>query len=274
MNVADFIYVLQHPETLSGEDFIAMEKILDDYPYFQPARALFLKGLKTQDSFKYNNELKKTAAYTTDRKILFDFITSEVFLQNKIADKIFSQVISQIKITAHEEIRLRDNETFGFKESDADAVLDPELFKPKSSDSKKKLKIGEPLDFSQHEKHSFSEWLKLSSYTPIERDKKPEKGKIKKNSLHNKLDLINKFIENNPKISPVKESSNPVNLAKENQAEKSELMTETLARVYLEQRKYKKAIQAYKILSLKYPEKSGFFADQINAIKKLQQQHN
>ena len=48
-------------------------------------------------------------------------------------------------------------------------------------------------------------------------------------------------------------------------------MTETLARVYLEQKNYKKAIQAYKILILKNPEKSGFFADQIRAIEKLQE---
>ena len=51
------------------------------------------------------------------------------------------------------------------------------------------------------------------------------------------------------------------------------MMTETLARVYLEQKKYKKAMQAYKILSLKYPEKSGFFADRIKAVKKLQQEN-
>jgi hypothetical protein len=48
-------------------------------------------------------------------------------------------------------------------------------------------------------------------------------------------------------------------------------MTETLARVYLEQKKYQKAIQAYEILILKYPEKSIFFADRIQNIKILQQ---
>ena len=47
-------------------------------------------------------------------------------------------------------------------------------------------------------------------------------------------------------------------------------MTETLAKVYLEQKKYDSAIKAYHILSLKYPEKSGFFADRIKAIKILQ----
>ena len=47
-------------------------------------------------------------------------------------------------------------------------------------------------------------------------------------------------------------------------------MTETLARIYLEQKNYDKAIQSYKILILKYPEKSGFFADQIKAVKQIQ----
>ena len=47
-------------------------------------------------------------------------------------------------------------------------------------------------------------------------------------------------------------------------------MTETLAKVYVKQQKFKKALLAYKILSLKYPEKNSFFADQIKAIKELQ----
>ena len=49
--------------------------------------------------------------------------------------------------------------------------------------------------------------------------------------------------------------------------------TWTLAKVYLEQKKFKKALQAYRILSLKYPEKSSFFASRIKAVKKLQQEN-
>jgi hypothetical protein len=47
-------------------------------------------------------------------------------------------------------------------------------------------------------------------------------------------------------------------------------MTETLAKIYLEQKKYSQAIQAYDILILKYPEKSVFFANRIEEIKQLQ----
>ena len=51
------------------------------------------------------------------------------------------------------------------------------------------------------------------------------------------------------------------------QPSKSEYMTETLAKIYFEQKKFKEAIRAYEILSLKYPEKISLFADQIKTIK-------
>jgi hypothetical protein len=47
-------------------------------------------------------------------------------------------------------------------------------------------------------------------------------------------------------------------------------MTETLAQVYLAQKNFSKAIQAYQILVLQHPEKSGYFADRIREIKNIQ----
>jgi hypothetical protein len=82
--------------------------------------------------------------------------------------------------------------------------------------------------------------------------------------LSDKLTIINRFIDANPKISPVGKT--------ENVLYSDELMTETLAKLLVKQKKYKKAISAYKILSLKYPEKNVFFAGQIQKIKNLQQQ--
>jgi tetratricopeptide (TPR) repeat protein len=130
-----------------------------------------------------------------------------------------------------------------------------------------KLAIGKPLEFSRNEKHSFQEWLQLSRLQPIVREEMTTDIDSDKKK---KIDLIDKFIENNPKIPPIaKDATVPV--IAQPAEDTSYLMTETLARVYLEQKKYSKAIQAYEILILKYPEKSSFFADRISDIKLLQQ---
>ena len=138
------------------------------------------------------------------------------------------------------------------------------------------LGLGKPLDFDKNEEHSFSEWLKITSFKPIIRDEEiTEKHEpITQQSLDEKLNLIDKFIATKPKIKPIKQQGQIINLANANNIQPESLMTETLARIYLEQNQYKKAMQAYRILSLKYPEKSGFFADQIKAVKQLQEQNN
>ena len=127
--------------------------------------------------------------------------------------------------------------------------------------SEEDLQLGKPLPFTKSEKHSFGEWLQLASPKPINREEETKKKK--------KFELLDKFIESKPKIIPSKESEAKVNIDESIKIDKNQLMTETLAKVYLEQKKYKKAIQAFKILSLKYPEKSGFFADQIRKVKNL-----
>ena len=265
MNISDLTYLLNKPETINEKQTIALENVVLQFPYFQAARALHLKGLYNQESFRYNYELKKTAAYTTDRTILFEFITSDNFtaIQQEKIDEIQKSLLD-IEVHHMEEIIV-------LPEIETTAI--PEETEITESTSEEKLEIGKPLPFTLSERHSFQEWLQLTKFSPIEReiDKKntsndPEKQK--------KLDIIDKFIEANPKIAPVKETTKaPANISKSIE-EPTHLMTETLAKVYLEQKKYIKAIQAYEILILKYPEKSSFFADRINEIKNLQQNNN
>ena len=123
---------------------------------------------------------------------------------------------------------------------------------------KEELKIGQPLEFDETEEYSFTEWLALTKVQKINREEKEE------------TDLINNFIEKNPTIKGEKNKFfSPTETAKSSIIENEELVTETLARVYLEQEYFEKAIESYKKLSLKYPKKSSFFAEQINLTNNL-----
>jgi hypothetical protein len=130
------------------------------------------------------------------------------------------------------------------------------------------LELGKPLEFDTSETHSFSEWLKLAKAKPIEREPAQQKAEpLKPLEKTNKIvDFIAKTVK---KEKPKKEFFSPTAMAQQSMEENNSLMTETLAKVYLEQGHYKKAILAYEILSLKYPQKSGLFADQIKAIKQI-----
>ncbi|RKE98250.1 hypothetical protein [Ichthyenterobacterium magnum] len=323
MHIDDFSYILQNPQNITIEQTSNLTTLIAEYPYFQTARALYLKGLKNKESFKYNLELKTTAAYTTDRSILFDYITSEEFNQNEISQiiKQNSEHLKELTVNDADDISVNKSVTIddALKQhiKNTEGVLDPNLFEEKEKISndvaqflslqtnlpdqsiinidtknieaspEETLQLGKPLEFDKTETHSFTEWLKITSFKPIirteeeeeeektneESDLKENSSEKKDNSVDRKFELIDKFLKENPKITPTKEPSK-TNIAETSQEQNDGLMTETLARIYLEQKNYKKAIQSYKILSLKYPEKSGFFADQIKAVKQLQENNN
>lgn len=316
MNLENYTYLLANPQKITSADLIDLDIIIQKYSYFQSARALQLKGLKNQDSFRYNDALKLAAAHTTDRDILFEYITSEKFIQNEISQTILQQDNSVLEIdvvseNVSEQINIEKENQWKAEREKADAILNPNLFQRKinsltipvneiedstSEDietSEKTLQADKPLEFTKKDTHSFAEWLKLTKAKPIERTDALHNPAVEistSNASQNqvedekdrKFDLIDKFIQERPKITPSQSmgrvsQNNEKNLGFDTDkgletpysGSTESLMTETLARVYLQQKNHKKAIQAYKILILKNPEKSGFFADQIRAIEKL-----
>jgi hypothetical protein len=91
-------------------------------------------------------------------------------------------------------------------------------------------------------------------------EEEPEGGKW----VLTKDELIDKFIEEEPSISrPKKDFFDPVKVAKNSMEEKDGLVSETLARIHIQQGNIDKAIEIYRKLSLKFPEKSSYFASQI-----------
>jgi len=83
------------------------------------------------------------------------------------------------------------------------------------------------------------------------------------------FELIESFIKNDPQINPPKaEQIDTENKAKKSAEDQNDLVSETLANIYIEQMLYDKAIDTYEKLSLKFPEKSRYFADLIQGIQK------
>ena len=261
MNTTAFHNLLTHPSNISAEDDHGLAEIIRTYPYFQSARALQLKGLKQTESFHYNKALKITAVYTTDRDVLFDFITSEYFSQSSIADLHASQQesIKAIEVVHQTIVQEESHE----QDTPTDSAPKIYLSDPQS-----------PLEFEKEERRTFDQWLQLTTVKPIRREQKnqettDDQPRSNDHPLTLKIDRINKFIARQPQIDLKEGQSNTGDLSEPFVTSPDEIMTETLARVYLSQNNHIKAIEAYKILILKYPEKSGFFADQIRGIEQL-----
>lgn len=317
MTLNELDILLRQPQQIQESDSPQLKQLIEKYPYFQSVRSLYLKSLYVQESTEYNLELKKTAAHTLDRDILFDFIVSPEFATYTpiVIDMTEPTAAEESKIPTEEEPQQEAPEpkltstaiksllqSITFHETDdKEEIQDPveetptevvieseeviaevpivttleekETVQQEIEKLEEKLEIGKPLNFSENEKLSFQEWLQLSKIKPIDRENDSiltdleQKSDIEKQK---KIELIDKFIETNPKIVPTKKPTvTPANIDTSVQ-ENSSLMTETLAKIYLEQKKYQKAIQAYEILILKYPEKSSLFADRISNIKMLQ----
>ena len=212
MNKKNFIKILQQPEKLSKKELLFLQEISDEFPYFQPSRAIYLKSLADSEDIKFKKYLKSTSIYSRDRKILFDFIKN---IQNQ-NDKVF---FNKNEITS----ALVEN------------------------------KISNSIEIS--EQNSFVNWLKLSNLKPIDRSKETQ--------------AVDKNKKKKPKIRIEANDTQSHNDKNDDLANQSGFMTETLAKLYLNQKNYEKAIQSYKILILKFPEKNSYFADQIKKIKSL-----
>lgn len=224
---------MHNPQVLGGKESDDLLQLVKEHPYCQSNQLLFLKSLHNEDSIQFNKQLKIAAAFAGDRQRLFYLITE--------------------KDTRHQHKPIIKKE-------------EPLVTPQKEEDTKEQLGIGQPLQFNNEEKHSFSEWLKLSKAKPIER--KAETPKQEK-TLDDKLNLIEQFVSKDRPKPKKEEFYSPSSQAKKSVEDQMTFVTETLARVYLEQEHYEKAKLAYQQLSLKYPEKSSFFAGQIELIDKL-----
>ena len=282
MTKQEYNRLLSHYDSSNEEQRKQFEKITYRYPYFQSAYAHYLKSLKKQEQYNYQLILRKTAILSPDRSALMNWLNTEL-KNTKTSEGSLKESIKQVIvpvndnkiITPKESIPTKKEEKVIQEQQKVNQAKEPTktkgVHKNKIDEvsSTKKVNAIENL-IAKEEKTkdklsmSFTDWITYSAQNKIENEAKSP-------NLDEKISLIDTFLKNQPKIPPVKQDQPKIDLSRQNEFNKEELMTETLAKVYLQQKKFKKALYAYKILSLKYPEKNSFFADQIKKIKKLQQ---
>lgn len=235
-------HLINHPFEVQISDVAILQDEIDKYPYFSTLRSLLLFGLKEFEHESYDAELKKTSIYSPSRVALYHYLQKEK--QNTVVE---AEQVSELQTIQTEPEIIQVSEEIVETQDEITPIPTTELTETKTK----------PV--SKNQELTFSQWLHIS-------ENKEEEQPTEKDI---KFQLIDEFIEKAPKISPVKKSYeiNPVIVKTESSSEYSDLMTETLAQIYTEQKKYDKAIRAYKILSLKYPEKGEFFSEKIEEIE-------
>ena len=217
------------------QHFEILEGLVKKYPNFHLIQAYYLKSVQQLKPKIFDKTLSHTAIATYDRELLYEFIEDQ-FNSTKANDESKEVVSTSEKKKKRIE---KNNQNEGSKEKDDQTSIPKALH--------------------------FYEWAKYLKTNQIP---------TKPSNIENNFQLIDSFLAKQQKIIPDKRKINNEDLSEQSWVNSNELMTETLAKVFIKQKKYVKALEAYQILSLKYPEKNSFFADQIKEIKDLQKLKN
>ncbi|MCX6236183.1 MAG: hypothetical protein NTY07_01280 [Bacteroidia bacterium] len=257
---------LDDPSALNERTLGELREILDEYPYFQSAHLLYVRNLQNESNFRFSGQLKTSAVYATDRTILYHLLNPGPE-KKQVRDNSL-----EISFVSSQE----DLPTIELSDDFPEQRVEPgEAFLTLVNHTEKGH--FDLLNF-EHSDHPYtlegvedeadkplSELVKEISHLSIIKEKESEPEQ--------KSDLIDRFIKDNPAFS-AKQSDNSgisekINKQLDRVNENDEFITETLARIYVKQGLFQKAIQSFQKLSLKYPEKSVYFARQIEEVTNL-----
>ena len=313
MQAKEFINYIKNPNSLEKNSVKELQKLVNDFPYFQSAHLLLSLASKKWDASVYQKSLKKTAIVVTNRSHLFNLIQQFEISNTVIEDSDHQKLVveevlepidstKELNILKATELLIENSDSeileTGIQQKtkpNAEDVLENEIAKQVVGAivEKQMFNLSDTqLLFKQNkEPETFTDWLRLiqksnkqlsaenilEANTENNTDIKTrlEKGKIitQESALNKKLKnlaLIDKIIENSPgqiKIKDDQKFYSPEHNAKESLLENEHLVSETLAKIYALQGSVNKAVRAYEILSLKFPQKSAYFASLIQKLK-------
>jgi CRISPR/Cas system-associated endoribonuclease Cas2 len=307
MNIQKFNTLLNNFNNteLSENEISELKNLITQYPYFSASHLLYFEYLYKSNNGQYSTFLKKIAHLIPDRKFFFQH-TQKIRFQTNITNfktdsQLNTQNDNQPNVAASltnpiETINKEINKTIAESIVHSEIIEIKENIKEKVQEIKSKSEaqiIIEPIKeeneikveeiTSEENKDntlpntSFSNLLKKYSHTLQQDSDENNHLKItqkantdKKEKIKQQQEIIDKIISNPPKtnkISTTQKFFSAENKARESLLETEDLVTETLAQIYAEQGNIHKAIRAYEILSLKFPNKNTYFAAKIKELK-------
>jgi hypothetical protein len=205
------------------------------------------------DSLKFHDMLRSAAAFAGDRTVLYHLIHEKTGKSGAPEQDKSTELSGRLSDILKKESREEELDI-----APAYSVEDVPVKNEEPIKEEEKEISGPSID-----EYTFTGWFDHVSETPESPASSKNKG-----SDDSRQDLIDKFLEESPRIQADPErKTDDTDRAKLSAIDENTPMTETLAKIYARQGKFKKAIYAYEKLSLKYPEKSTYFASQINRLK-------
>jgi hypothetical protein len=230
---------IKHPELLNRDTLYELRTLLAHYPYFQTARLLYLKNLFLLHDITFGEELRRAALYMADRRILFSLVEGERYTLKSLEKPQTVDEGSGIDRTL----------------SLIDAFLSTLPEEP-ATPGIMALPVEAAADYTAY-----------LLQEPTEEKAVPEEAPKMKGQ-----EWIDNFLEKSeeqPLIASMTEEEEDETEKNEPESEEESYFTETLAKIYVKQQRYSKALEIITRLNLKYPEKNAYFADQIRFLEKL-----
>ncbi len=266
MNKATFTTYLHEPRKLGAESIAGLSELAKQFPYCSLVHTLLAINLHKEGHVRYENQIKLTASLSPDRNILRTHLRDiSRAAQAVLPDEYVRPDTSAFEVPVEEAppVKIADNlpEQSDIKD---DKTQSP-LAQPSLPDIEPEKTIADDDEILR--RRSLEELKRLVA----ERLSQINKGQSKEEtSKLTKDQIIEKFIRENPSISrPKAEFYNPINVAQQSVVDQENIVSETLAKIYLKQGHTEKAIKVFEKLSLKYPEKSSYFASLIEESKKI-----
>ncbi len=289
----DITDLIRHPDKLADREVLRqVHEAMEQYPYFQSLRLLYLKGLYLMRDASFGEELRRTALFVPDRRVLFDLIEGEYYTLRPVVHKakrmgdaedsaapadrtqlLIDAFLSGLPVAEEGE----ENALLLTGAEDADRPLggsgNPSLSESIAS-LEEKGKASQPVADDGGLSADYTAYILREDDLPSEEE--PETPVVAMKGQH----LIDDFIKNaDENITSDTEGEGRPMVAQEVDGlpeidEDDGYFTETLAKIYIKQRRYGKALEIIRRLSLKYPKKNAYFADQIRFLEKLVQNSN